>query len=740
MGWDAFGLPAENYAIKNKKHPQDTTVENVANFKKQLSILGLSFDWEREINSTDPSYYRWTQWFFILLFKKGLAYQKVAEQWWCPSCKTVLANEQVEEGKCWRCGSIVTRKGLKQWFFRITSYADRLLNDLDKIDWPEKIKLMQRNWIGRKEGINIEYQIEGIDEKITCFTTRPDTNFGATFIVIAPENPLVKKITKSVSKKSVEKYIEETKRKSEIDRIAEGHKKTGVFTGSYAINNLNNKKLPIWISDFVLMSVGTGAVVGVPGHDLRDFEFAITFKLPIVRVVVGADADNLEITKKEQVQEEEGKIINSEFLNGLDIHTATKKMMDYLEKKGWGKRTVNYKMRDWLISRQRYWGAPIPIIHCEKCGVVPVSEESLPVLLPEVDNFEPTGTGESPLSKNKDFVNTTCPKCGGKAKRETDTQDGFACSSWYFLRYADPQNDKKPFEKNKIDYWCPVDLYVGGAEHAVMHLLYARFFTKVMYDEGVVSFEEPFIKLMNQGMILASDGRKMSKSFGNVITPNSVVNKYGADALRLYEMFIGPFEQEVSWDDSGIKGTRKFLDKVWQFVTEKNKGNKEDLQADVKIEKALHKTIKKIEADFYEFKFNTVVSTLMEFMNLATYLKNSLSEKMHNDISEKLVTILAPITPYIAEELWKQISNDKKSIHEHSWPIYNENLVKDDIVEIPVQINGKIRDKLFVSTTITEEELKKIILESKKIKIMLNNKKIQRFIYVKDRLVNIVVV
>lgn len=760
MGWDAFGLPAENYAIKKRKHPQETTAENISNFKKQLSILGLSFDWEREINSTDPEYYKWTQWFFLLLFKKGLAYQKIAEQWWCPSCKTVLANEQVEEGKCWRCDSIVTKKGLKQWFFRITNYADRLLEDLENIDWPQRIKTMQRNWIGRKEGINIKYKVQSINTKkieeiyITCFTTRPDTNFGATFIVLAPENPIIPQIIQEKYKKGVSKYIQETKQKTEIERIAEGRKKTGVFTGSYAINNLNGEKLPIWVSDFVLMSVGTGAVIGVPGHDLRDFEFAKEFDLPIKRVVMGTDGDTSEITGSSQVQEETGTMVNSEFLNGLDIHKATIKIIDFLEKKGWGKRAVSYKMRDWLISRQRYWGAPIPIIHCKKCGSVPILEKDLPVLLPKVDNFEPTGTGESPLAKNEEFVNTTCPQCGGKAIRETDTQDGFACSSWYFLRFTDPHNQKEPFEQSNIKYWCPVDLYVGGAEHAVMHLLYARFFTKVMYDEGIVNFKEPFLKLMNQGMILATDGRKMSKSLGNVINPNSLVEQFGADALRLYEMFIGPFEQEVSWDQSGIKGTKRFLDKVWEFTTSaKCFSSQSDKVRSVKlsdrdfeVRKRLNKTIKKVEEDLQSFKFNTVVSALMEFVNYITEVENELKEEIYQEVRRKLLLILAPMAPYMTEELWQMIQKKnikfwkkEDSIHHQEWPCYNHDLIKDSEVEIVIQINGKIRDRMNIKVDLSEEEVKTLALIREKVKKQLENKKVKKTIYIQRKLLNVLI-
>lgn len=737
MGWDAFGLPAENDAIKKNIHPMDAIPKNVANFKRQLHLIGTSYDWEREINSTDPSYYKWTQWLFLLLYKRGLAYQAVAQQWWCPSCKTVLANEQVEDGKCWRCGSEVTKKGLKQWFFKITAYADRLLFDLDKIDWPEKIKLMQKNWIGRREGINIEYPVLESDQKITCFTTRPDTNFGATFIVLGPEQKNVIEACRKDQIDIVKQYMIRAKKKTEIERISEGRRKTGVFTGSYALNNLTGRKIPIWVSDFVLGNVGTGAVVGVPGHDLRDFEFAQEFGLPIKRVVVGSDGDASEITKPEQVQEDEGTMINSEFLNGLDIHEATKKVMDYLEEKGWGKRVINYKMRDWLISRQRYWGAPIPMVHCEKCGTVPVPEKDLPVLLPRLTDFEPSGSGRSPLSKYPAFVETACPACGGQAQRETDTQDGFACSSWYFLRFVSPHHENFAFEKQATKYWMPVDLYVGGAEHAVMHLLYARFYTKVMYDANLISFDEPFTKLKNQGMILASDGHKMSKSLGNVVTPDETVEKFGADALRMYELFIGPFEQEIAWNEKGIRGTRRFLDKYWNFIfdTDKSAGDSQDREI-ISLE---NKTIKKVSEDIEKFKFNTAMSTLMEFLNKILENKNNLSSKVKNDCRKTLTLILAPIAPHITEEVWQKKYGDnslKWSVHQQNWPAYNDKLIQNEMITLVVQINGKTRGTIEIEKNTEQVRAKKIILADNKFRKYFDKQKIKKIIFVPGKIIN----
>ena len=733
MGWDAFGLPAENDAIKKNIHPMDAISQNVANFKRQLRLIGTSYDWEREINSTDPSYYKWTQWLFLLLYKRGLAYQAVAQQWWCPSCKTVLANEQVEDGKCWRCSSEVTKKGLKQWFFKITAYADRLLFDLDKIDWPEKIKLMQRNWIGRSEGLIINFKIGS--EIIPVFTTRPDTIFGATFLVLAPEHPLVKKIVSSQQKAEVLRYTEVTKKKTEIDRLSEEREKTGVFTGSYCINLLNNKSIPIWVADYVLLTYGTGAIMAVPAHDERDFAFAKKFKLSIKEVIKPTKGYQSEFPA--QVFTEKGKLINSGTFNGLTSEQASEKIAQTVEKNGWGHKKVQYKMRDWLISRQRYWGAPIPMIHCEKCGTVPVAEKDLPALLPRLTDFEPSGSGRSPLSRYPAFVETACPACGGKAQRETDTQDGFACSSWYFLRFVSPHHENFAFEKQATKYWMPVDLYVGGAEHAVMHLLYARFYTKVMYDANLISFDEPFTKLKNQGMILASNGRKMSKSLGNVVTPDETVEKFGADALRMYELFIGPFEQEIAWNDKGIRGTRRFLDKYWNsiFDTDKSAGDSQDRE----IVSLKNKTVKKVGEDIEKFKFNTAVATLMEFLNKILGNKNNLSSKVKNDCRKTLTLMLAPIVPHITEEVWQKKYGDnslKWSVLQQNWPSYNDKLIQNEVITLVVQINGKTRGTIAIEKNTEQDEAQKIILADNKFRKYFDRRKIKKIIFVPGRIIN----
>lgn len=734
MGWDAFGLPAENYALKTKTHPRIATEKNVEVFKAQLGKLGFSYDWDREINSTDPKFYKWTQWIFIQLFKKGLAYESHEPINWCPSCKTGLANEDLEDGKCERCGSEIERKPMRQWVLKITEYADRMLNDLEKLpDWDESIKEMQKNWIGRKEGINIEYEVPGLDEKVKVFTTRPDTNFGATFIVAAPDSDfIVKNLDKFPEKKKVEEYINEAKKKTDLERIQDGRKKTGVFTGLFAVNTLNNKKMPLYAGDFVLSTVGTGVVVGVPGHDLRDFEFAQAMDLEVIRVVVGSDKDDAPITKPEQVQEASGVMINSDFLNGLEIHAATEKIMDYMEEKGMGQRVVNYKIQDWVFSRQRYWGEPIPIIHCEKCGAVPVLEEDLPVILPEVEHYEPTGTGESPLANITDWVNTVCPKCGGAGKRETNTMPQWAGSSWYYLRFIDPHNDKALIDKDKDKYWSPVDFYVGGAEHATRHLIYARFWHKFLFDIGVVNYEEPFTRLQHVGIILAEDGRKMSKRWGNVINPDEIVEKQGADAMRIYEMFMGPFSQSCVWNTNGLIGARKFLDRVWN-LQEKIGVSDEQIDENNSILSLLHKTIKKVGNDIEGFKLNTAVSQMMILVNEMTKLKSISTEQY-----KLLLIILSPFAPHLTEEAWESLG-ENESIFKQSWPNYNEDLIKDEVIELVLQVNGKVRDKIEVNIDISEEEVKELAQANEKIKKWLEGKNIVKIVYVKGRLVNIVV-
>jgi leucyl-tRNA synthetase len=755
MGWDAFGLPAENYAIKTGISPQEAIKQNTSRFKQQLTQMGFGYDWSREFASSDPNYYRWTQWFFLLLYKRGLAYQKESPQWWCPVDKTVLANEQVENGRCWRCGSEVEKKALKQWFFKITDYADRLEKDLDDVDWSDSIKTMQRNWIGHKTGINIDYKVENLDgdEHIVCFTTRPDTNFGATFVVLAPEHPFIQKVMSQEIVpndgqshwQAVEHYAQKAMAKSELERKEEGRLKTGAFTGFYVVNPLNGRKLPVWVSDFVLAGFGTGAVVGVPGHDMRDFEFAREFSLPIERVVVGPDGDASPIANPEQVQEKSGKMVNSGPLDGLDIQDAIEKMKDLMEEKGMGKRTHSYSIRDWLISRQRYWGAPIPMIHCEKCGVQPVPAGQLPVLLPEIESYEPSGDGRSPLARVPEFVNTTCPKCGGNAERETDTMDGFACSSWYFLRFADPHNNEKAFDDAKVKYWLPVDDYIGGAEHAVMHLLYARMWTKVMFDEGLIEFNEPFKKLRNHGMILAPDGRKMSKSWGNVIAPDELIEQgYGADCIRIMELFVGPWNQTANWSVEGMGGSFRFLQRVWALVQEfKEQSGKRpgDQSREQELKRITHRTIKKVSQDLENLSFNTAIAAMMEAVN--DYYK--IKEQDHfadADIwrfaIENLLQLLAPFAPHMTEELWQQLGH-AGSIHTSEWPKYDEQYLVTDTMPIAVQVNGRVRAVLDLPTDASEDTAVAAAKESPKVKTHIDGKELIKTIYVPGKILNIVV-
>jgi leucyl-tRNA synthetase len=751
MGWDGFGLPAENYAIKNQVSPRVAIDQNTKRFKEQLIQMGFSYDWSREIDSTDPDYYRWTQWFFLLLYKKGLAYQKESPQWWCPVDKTVLANEQVEAGKCWRCGSDVEKKDLKQWFFKITDYADRLEKDLDNVDWSDSIKNMQRNWIGHKTGINITYKVTDAktEETITVFTTRPDTNFGATFVVLAPEHEFVKKvINQEIAPKAgsshwqaVEHYVQKSMAKSEIERQEEGRLKTGVFTGLHAKNELTGEDMPVWVSDFVLSGFGTGAVVGVPGHDMRDFQFAQTFHLPIKRVVVGQDGETGEITEAKQVQEASGKMVNSGFLDGLDIHEATEKVKDYMEEHGMGTRVHSYHIRDWLISRQRYWGAPIPMIHCPKDGIVPVPEDQLPVRLPELEKFEPSGDGRSPLATVPDFVNTTCPQCGGPAERETDTMDGFACSSWYFLRFADPHNDAKAFDADKAKFWLPVDDYIGGAEHAVMHLLYARMWTKVMHDEGLIDFDEPFTKLRNQGMILAPDGQKMSKSKGNTIEPGVLIDQgYGADSIRIMELFIGPWNQAANWSVEGMGGAFRFLQRVWTLVQEHHETANHDAPESDELNRAVHKTVKKITDDIAAMSFNTSIASLMELVNELFRIKaaDNYAAANWSENLAILTQLIAPFAPHIAEELWQQLGHDG-SVHVSAWPKYDDQYLLSDMLTVVVQINGKLRGQLQLSADADEPAVVAAARGDEKVKAHLDGKQIRKTIYVPGKLVNFVV-
>lgn len=903
MGWDAFGLPAENEAIKKHSHPKKTVPEYIKTYKRQMDLIGIGYDWSREINSSSPEYYKWTQWIFLQLYKRGLAYRSFAPANWCPSCATVLANEEVKDGKCWRCNSFIEKKDLPQWFFKITEYADRLIDDLDTIDWPDSIKLMQKNWIGRSEGAEVKFESEQGDD-IVIYTTRPDTLWGATFMVLAPEHPLVEKLTTPDKKKEVEDYKMFAQRQSAIERQSTEKEKTGVFTGAYAINPVNNHKVPIWISDYVMMGYGTGAIMAVPAHDERDFAFALKFGIPIIPVidrtdglakskvfdgsveagfddaldeakisyeykdcffyitlhgdaqahkyiniarkhlksndawvevvgsiwafifanrgVVAFDSEKSEHEILNMLKErapsqssvrtlmemlyaepfyrdvlfhaEHGNLINSAEFTGTPGEVAKKKVTEWLEKTGRGKFTVNYKLRDWLISRQRYWGAPIPIIHCDKCGEVPVPEKDLPVVLPDVENYVPSGKGESPLANIPEFVNVKCPKCGGPAKRETDTMGGFACSSWYFLRYVAPHMDSAPFDKKLAAYWLPVDLYVGGAEHAVMHLLYARFWTKVLYDEGLIPFVEPFHKLMNQGMVLAytphrtmetseavedkeDDEKehdliplfpeemkdydpdkviwkwvKMSKSKRNVVTPDAMAEKYGADALRTYELFVAPFEESVQWSEDGMNGAFRFMGRVWRLVNDYAERFDPDWAKfivdeaaknakDKSLRRKTHQTIRKVGEDIEAFRFNTAVAALMEMLNEMQSFSNSLgSDEKSSAMSEAvemLILLLAPMTPHIADELWETLGKKGFTL-DAKWPSFDPNVAKADEVEIVAQINGKLKAKMVVPADSDEESMKATVLESDKIKSELAGKTVRKVIVVKGKLVNIV--
>jgi len=720
MGWDAFGLPAENYAIQTGTQPRVSTDNNIARFKKQIQSLGFSYDWDREIDTTDPDYFKWTQWIFLQLLKRGLAYEAEIPVNWCPELKTVLANEEVVNGKSERGGHPVIKMPMRQWMLKITAYAEELLNDLELVDWPEPIKLMQRNWIGKSTGADVTFKIQNSELEIEVYTTRPDTLFGATYMVLSPEHPLVNEITTEGQIFAVEVYKEEASHKSDLERTDLAKDKTGVFTGAYAINPVNNKEIPVWISDYVLMSYGTGAIMAVPGHDQRDYEFAKKFDLPIVEVISGG---NLE----EAAHEGDGELINSDFLNGMPVEESKKKMTDWLEEKGIGKYAVNYKLHDWVFSRQRYWGEPIPVVHCEKCGTVPVPEDQLPVVLPEVDKYEPTGTGESPLANIEEWVNASCPKCREKAKRETNTMPQWAGSSWYYLRFADPHNSEKIIDPEKEKYWLPVDVYVGGAEHAVLHLLYARFWHKVLHDAGVVSSKEPFVKLHNQGMILGKDGEKMSKSRGNVINPDDVVHEYGADSLRMYEMFMGPLEQQKPWNTQGVEGIYRFLQRVWRLS---QRELSEEQDAD--LEKSRHKMIKKVTEDIEGFRFNTAISAMMIFTNEAQNKKAS-----REDI-EALIKCLSPFAPHLAEEIWENLRHDD-FVCKVEWPTFDKAKIIDETIELVVQVNGKLRARIPAELDADKDALLEKVKTDEKLTKWLEGKTIVKEIFVPNKLINFVV-
>jgi leucyl-tRNA synthetase len=717
MGFDAFGLPAENAAISRGIHPFTWTMQNIENMRRQLRSMGAIYDWSREVITCQPEYYKWTEWFFLKLYEAGLAYRAKAPVNWCPRCQTVLANEQVIEGFCERCGAAVIHRDLEQWFFRIAKYADELMEH-NGIDWPERIKIMQRNWVGRSVGAEISFVLDqpGVDEKeIKVFTTRPDTTFGVTFMVLAPEHPLVAKLTSPEKKAEVENYIAQSRRRTEIERLSTEKEKDGVFIGTYCINRLNQEKVPIWIADYVLLSYGTGAVMGVPAHDERDFAFAKKYNLPIPVVIAPPDWQGEEL---DEAYIETGTMVNSGQFNGLPSQQGIEAVSDFLEKNGWGRRTVTYKLRDWLISRQRYWGAPIPMIYCLDCGVVPVPEEELPVLLPEDAEFKPTG--ESPLKYHEQFVNTTCPRCGGPAKRETDTMDTFMCSSWYFLRYASPGCDSAAFD-DRMQYWLPVDLYTGGAEHAVMHLFYARFFIKALRDMGLIEFGEPFTRLFNQGIIVA-EKQKMSKSRGNVITPDEYVSELGADAVRAYLMFVAPWEQGGEWNDSGISGISRWLNRVWKLVLEPYRYDK---TVNPSITKALergllrdtHQTIRKVTSDLERIHFNTMIAALMGFTGRLNGVKEgrSVTISAWKKATKTLMLLLAPTAPHLAEELWQRTGHEY-SIHNQNWPKWDEMLASDEQTTLVVQVNGKLRDRIEVPVSITEDEAKQLALDSQKVK------------------------
>jgi leucyl-tRNA synthetase len=724
MGFDSFGLPAENYAIKTGTHPRVSTEANIARFTTQIKALGFSYDWDRCLSSCEPEYYRWTQWIFLKLWEKGLAYEAEAPINWCPSCLTGLANEEVKDGLCDRCGTPVTRRNLRQWILKITAYAERLLADLDTLDWSESLKIMQRNWIGRSEGANVRFPLDAGGGDIEVYTTRPDTLFGATYMVLAPEHPLVAGLTTDGQKKAVAAYIDAAAKKSDLERTELAKEKTGVFTGSHAVNPVNGKKIPVWISDYILISYGTGAIMAVPAHDERDFEFATKFSLPIVQVV-SRDGSTGPMAAADPI---EGIAVNSGAYDGLPTAEVKAKIIAELEKKGIGRAAVNYKLRDWIFSRQRYWGEPIPIVHCPKDGAVAVPYDQLPLRLPEVKTVVPSGTGESPLAAITDWVNTTCPKCGGPATRETNTMPQWAGSCWYYLRFLDPNNDTAFASRAAIDYWMPVDLYVGGAEHAVLHLLYSRFWHKFLFDEGLVNTTEPFQRLINQGMILGEGGVKMSKSLGNVINPDDIVREYGADTMRVYEMFMGPLEVSKPWSTRGITGARRFLERIWRIAELPLTGD----EPSEELLRVLHKTIKKVSHDSERLEFNTAIAQMMIFLNEVGGL-----ERMPRKLWQPFVLLLAPYAPHLAEELWVRLGN-KPSIAKQRWPAFDPALTAEEMVEVVFQINGKIRAKESMPTGASEEELKEKALGHERVKELLGGKEIRKVIVVRGKLVNIV--
>jgi len=729
MGFDSFGLPAETYAVETGTHPKITTEENINRFRTQIQSLGFSYDWNREVSTHTQQYYRWTQWIFLKLYEKGLAYQAEIPVWFCEALGTVLANEEVittPEGlRSERGNHPVERKPLKQWMLRITEYADRLLEGLDGLAWPDSIKAMQRNWIGKSTGANVTFKLSGIEGSIEVYTTRPDTLFGATYMVLAPEHPLVEKITTPDQQTDVENYIRTASQKSDLERTDLAKEKSGVFTGAYAVNPVNGQEIPVWISDYILISYGTGAIMAVPGHDERDFEFAKKYDLPIIQVV-SADGSTYEL---EEAFVEEGIAVNSGGFDGLSTGEFKEKIIVWLSERGSGEPAVNFKLRDWIFSRQRYWGEPIPLVHCPKCGIVPVPYEDLPLTLPDVESYKPTGTGESPLAAIEEWVNTTCPACGEPAKRETNTMPQWAGSCWYYLRFLDPKNESEPASKEAIDYWMPVDLYVGGAEHAVLHLLYSRFWHKVLYDIGVVTTNEPFMRLINQGMILGEGGVKMSKSLGNVINPDDVVEEYGADSMRMYEMFLGPLEVSKPWSTQGITGVHRFLDRVYRLSGRKLS----DAPPKESTLRLLHKTIKKVSADTAGIEFNTAIAQMMIYVNELYKL-----DELPRETWEPFIRLLAPYAPHLAEELWERLGNGE-TVAYAPWPEYDESLTVEERVTIVIQINGKVRSKTEIDAGTSRDETEKLAFEAPRIQELTEGKEVRKVIVVPDKLVNIVV-
>ncbi|WP_028399751.1 leucine--tRNA ligase [Ectobacillus panaciterrae] len=727
MGWDAFGLPAEQYALDTGNDPAEFTEKNINTFRSQIKALGFSYDWDREVNTTHPGYYKWTQWIFLKLYEKGLAYVDEVAVNWCPALGTVLANEEVIDGKSERGGHPVERRPMKQWVLKITAYADRLLEDLEELDWPESLKEMQRNWIGRSEGAEVHFKVDGIDETYTVFTTRPDTLFGATYSVLAPEHALVEKITTPEQKAAVEAYLDQVKTKSDLERTDLAKDKTGVFTGAYAINPVNGEKMPIWIADYVLASYGTGAIMAVPAHDERDYEFAKKFELPITEVVAGGDVSKEAYTG-------DGKHVNSAFLNGLNKEEAIEKMIEWLELSKAGEKKVTYRLRDWLFSRQRYWGEPIPVIHWEDGTMTAVPEEELPLVLPKTDDIRPSGTGESPLANVADWVSVTDLATGKKGRRETNTMPQWGGSCWYYLRYIDPHNSEKLADPEKLKQWLPVDIYIGGAEHAVLHLLYARFWHKFLYDLGVVPTKEPFQKLFNQGMILGANNEKMSKSKGNVVNPDDIVASHGADTLRLYEMFMGPLEASIAWSETGLDGARRFLDRVWRLFVQENGELSEKITKEPNkgLDKVYHQTVKKVTEDYEGIRFNTAISQMMVFINDAYK-----AETLPQEYVEGFVKLLSPIAPHIAEELWSKLGHSETVTYE-AWPAYDESKLVEDEIEIVVQINGKVKAKLLVAKDATREQMEQLALTDEQVKVQIEGKTVRKVIAVPGKLVNIV--